>query len=105
MDYRITLTIARHGASEDAAEAALDSLLELYPECGPVVTQNTETGALALTIAVEATDPWAAGDLAGKIFAKSLDHAKLEVVPILDVSTTAIDPEHAQSDSWDLVRV
>ena len=105
MEYRISLTIAKHGYDGDAAEKALDAFLEFHPETGPVVTQNTATGGLTITIGLDATDPWAAGNLAGRILTDGLNGAHLEVVPILDVSITAVDPTDSPAEQarWNLV--
>lgn len=73
------MTIAEHGASDEAAEKCLDALLDLYPDSGPVVSQNTETGQLTLTVGFAATDPWAAANLGSRILSTSLNRAKLRV--------------------------
>jgi methenyltetrahydromethanopterin cyclohydrolase len=92
-DFRITITIAEHGFDSAAAERCIDSLDRLYAEVGPVVTQNVADGTMAITIAVTAADAWEAGKAAARIYAAALDDAQLRVTPVIDVHTTAVDPE------------
>ncbi len=93
------MTIAEHGFDSEAAERCLDAFDKLYPESGPVVTQNIQDGTLAITIAVSAPDPWEAGTLAGKIYAKSLNESALSVTQVTDVHTTIVTDREEESMS------
>ena len=93
MEFRMSVVIAEHGFSDDAAEACLDALLMLYPDAGPVVSQNTATGHLTITVGLDATDPWAASNLGAEILTNSLTRAALRSTTVLDVSVTAVDHE------------
>ncbi len=99
----MTMTIAEHGASDEAAEKCLDALLDLYPKSGPVVSQNTETGHLTLTVAVDATDPWAAANLGARILATSLDRAGLPVTLITDVTVTVVEHDDSTENVRELI--
>jgi hypothetical protein len=58
-----------------------------------VVSLDTKANTLFLTIAVEAIDPWAAANLAGTIYAESLNAAELPVAPVVDVQVTVVGDE------------
>lgn len=104
MEYRLTIMIANHGASDEAAEACLDALLKLYPETGPVVSQNVATGCLSLTVAVDATDPWAASNMGSHIFSESLNAAQLPLAPIVGVNVHVVDAgDYSSEDVRELV--
>jgi hypothetical protein len=92
-NFRLTVTIAEHGFSEESADRCFDAFDALYPEAGPVVSQNTKDGTLTVTIAVEATDPWAATNLGSEILAAGFDKAQLALTPVLDVCVTAVEYE------------
>ena len=92
MEYRLTITIAEHGNEADA-ERCLDAFLERHPETGPVVSIDPRTGTLSVTIAVDATDPWAASNLASRIWADGFNQSGLELTPIVDVSISAVEFE------------
>lgn len=96
----MTVTITEHGRSDELAERCLDALTKLYPETGPVVTQNTQTGHLTLTVGMDATDPWAATNLGGRIITESLNEARLPQSEVVDVCVTAV----AFDDSMENVR-
>lgn len=100
MEFRVSVTIADLGHSDEAAELCLDSLLALHPETGPVVSQNTANGQLTLTIAVDATDPWAATNLAAKVFTVCLNETGIPKKPVIDLTVTAA----AYDDSSENVR-
>lgn len=91
VEYRIAITIAEHGFSDDAADRCLDAFLSLYPDAGAVVSQNTSNGHLSVTIAVDATDPWAAVNLSATMFTTGLDTAKLPATSIIDVCVTQVE--------------
>jgi hypothetical protein len=99
----MAVTIAEHGASDEAAENCLDALLDLYPDSGPVVSQNTSTGNLTLTVSVEATDPWAAANLGSSILTKSLNRAHLRVTPVLDVNVTIVEHDDSTENIRELI--
>jgi len=103
VEYRITAVISHHGLSDEIAERCLDALLVRHPENGPVVSQNTETGELTLTIALEATDPWAAAKLASEVIGGTLDVLALPMTEILDVVVALADREPAPEDVRELV--
>ncbi len=92
-NFRVTVTIAEHGFSEESADRCFDAFNELYPEAGPVVSQNIKDGTLTVTIAVEATDPWAATNLGSEILGNGLEKAQLALSPVLAVCVTAVEYE------------
>ena len=92
-EYRLTMTIAEHGFSEDSAERCLDAFLKHHPEAGPVVSIDPASGTLSITVAVDATDPWAAGNLGAEILADGLNAAELDVTDIVRVDITAVEAE------------
>ena len=92
MEYRLTMTIADHG-NEGAAERCLDAFLLAHPETGPVVSIDPALLTLSVTIALEATDPWSAANLASAILADGLIESGLTVTPIVDVAITAVEFE------------
>jgi hypothetical protein len=104
LEYRLTMTIAEHGFSDEAAERCLDALLALHPETGPVVAQNTDSGHLTITIALDATDPWAATNLGAGILADSLTQAEVPVTPVLDLCVSAVDREDSTEDVRELIK-
>ena len=94
-EYRVTVSIADHGRSAEAAEAVLDSFVELYPECGPVVSQDLRTGFLSITLAFDATDPWAATNKAKDTFPRGLAHSRIEVAEVVSVEVTTVDEDES----------
>ncbi len=102
MEYRLTITIAEHG-NEEAAERCLDAFLTRHPETGPVVSINPSAGTLSVTIALDATDPWAAGNLASMIWASGLNQSGLAPAPIIDVAISAVEFEDGARRSRELV--
>lgn len=91
VEHRMTVTITEHGRSDEAAEKCLDALLDLYPDAGPVVSQNAETGYLTITVGLDATDPWAAANLGFPIVTNSLNRAKLRKTQVVDVNVSAVE--------------
>ncbi len=102
MEYRLTITIAGHG-NEEAAERCLDAFLTCHSETGPVVSINPSAGTLSVTIALDATDPWAAGNLASRIFATGLKQSELAPTPIIDVAISAVQFDDDSRRSRELV--
>lgn len=107
MEYRLTVTIAEHGASEEVAERILDALVEVHPETGPVVSQDLTDSTLTITVAIEATDPWTASTLGSRVVGGTLEHLDLPMTEVLDVCVSALDQNeraaHVHRDK--LVRV
>lgn len=107
MEYRLTVTVADHGASEEVAERVLDAFIDLHGETGPVVSQNLADSTLTITVAFDATDPWAANTLGSRIIGGTLDKIGLPKTEVLDVCITALDyePRAAHVHRGALVRV
>jgi hypothetical protein len=99
----MAVTVAEHGFSDDAADRCLDALLHLYPDSGPVVSQNTANGRLTLTIGLDATDPWAAAELGARILSESLNAAELPVTEVVDVHVEAVEHEDSTEDVRELI--
>lgn len=102
MEYRLTITIAGHG-DEEAAERCLDAFLAAHPETGPVVTIDPRVGTLSVTIALDATDPWAAGNLASRIWSDGLNGSGLTPAPIIDVAISAVELDDERERRRELV--
>lgn len=93
MEFRITVTIADHGFSDEAAERCYDAFADLHAQHGPVVDHNSETGELSVTVSLDATDPWAAANLGSRIIGSGLEASGLERTGIIDVCVTAVEPD------------
>jgi hypothetical protein len=103
VEYRVTVTIAEHGFSDEAAESALDALLEIAEAAGPVVSQDAESGEMRLTIALDADDAWTAAEQASSVFAEALDKTGLPVTEVIGVQVTAVEREDSTENVRELV--
>jgi len=89
-EYRITITMAGYGTSEDAADALLEAFLAKHPETGPVVSQNREADTISVTFVLKASGQehalklgqivWAEGGAASGLEPTRVVRAEIEPV-------------------------
>jgi hypothetical protein len=96
--FRITLTVTEHGVDPNNGELLLEALVAVAPHAGGVVSQNTETGALSATIAVEAPGIAEAAERAIPIFAKALGRAGLTPTDVLDIAASLLPADEYDSE-------
>ena len=94
--YRLTLTVSDHGRSPENGEIMLGAFATTHPEVGPVVSQNTETGSLTVTIAVAAADASEAVKEAIPIFLEGLVKSGLAPANTLEISAGPITSEEQE---------
>lgn len=94
--YRLTLTVSEHGHSPENGEILLHAYSTTHPEAGPVVSQNTETGSLSVTIAVQAADASEAVKEAMPIFVEGLAKSGLSPANTLEISAGPITSEEQE---------
>lgn len=78
MEHRITVTVAESGYDEANGERALEAFLRTAPETGPVVSQDTSTGTLAVTFALDAADAQDAYHRAEPVIVDGFANARLD---------------------------
>ena len=88
--FRLRLIMSDHGRDPDNGERFLEAFMKTHPEVGPVVSQNTETGRLVVTIAVDATGITDAVEKGVPIFIDGLDASGLTPSDVLDISVSSI---------------
>jgi hypothetical protein len=57
MEYRISITFAELGSSDDLTDRLLTVLLGEMPQVGPVISRDVSTGEMTVTVAVTSTQP------------------------------------------------
>lgn len=67
-EYRVRITMAGYGDSDDAAVALIEGLEATNGECGPVVSQNVTADTITATVALRAKDEENAVHLALNVF-------------------------------------
>lgn len=85
MEHRVTLTVADLGRSEEHVERVLDTFLERHPGVGPVVSANITTGALSVTISLDADDLEDAHRKAAGILAAGMVDAGADSAAVLRI--------------------
>jgi hypothetical protein len=88
--FRLRLSISDLGRDPENGERLLEALIKTHPEAGPVVSQNTQTGRLDVTIAVEGTDIAEALVIGVPIFVDGLGASKLAPSDVVDISASVI---------------
>lgn len=97
MDYRLHITtrsLAAHPDRDELGSAVLEGFEKRHRDKGPVVSQNTETGEVGVTIALDADSLPAATAAGFRIFAEGMIDAGF-----LGASIDHIDGEPAEADS------
>lgn len=94
--YRLTLTVSEHGHLPENGEILLRAFTTTHPEVGPVVSQNTETGSLSVTIALAAADASEAVKEAIPIFLEGLMKSGLSPANTLEISAGPITSEEQE---------
>jgi len=90
VEIRLRFTIAEHGRLPENGERVLDAFMEVAPESGPSVSQNTVSGALTITFAFDASDARDALDKAKDLFARGIDESGLDVTDVLDIEASVV---------------
>jgi len=97
--FRLRLIVAEYGHDPANGERFFDAFMATHPKAGPVVSQNTETGQLTVTIAVDASDITEAVERAIPIFSDGCNASGLPLTDVLDINATLI-----QADELDETR-
>lgn len=103
MELDISVTFAGIGFDPDDGDRALSALTVLAPDAGPVVSQNTKTGTLTLTMTFDVPDgspdvaATAAMEHAKAVVLRTLTDSGLEPTDVVDVDAhvAARDMERA----------
>jgi hypothetical protein len=93
MEYRVTIEIAEYGLVPENGERWLAAFMDAHPEVGPVVSQNTETGALAVTYSFDAPAWDEVATRAAEIFAESTNAAGLSATQVLSCHLELVPDE------------
>jgi hypothetical protein len=88
--FRLRLCISDFGRDPENGERFLAAFMRTHPEVGPVVSQNTQTGRLVVTIALDATGITDAVEKGVPIFVEGLDASELTPSGVLDISVSSI---------------
>jgi hypothetical protein len=93
MEFRLTVTVARHGRDLDNGERFLEGFIATHPETGPVVDQNLETGELSITFSFEAEDFREAAERGGAIFNDGANSSGLEPTDFISAQVSVVEPD------------
>lgn len=93
MEYRVTIEIAEYGHDPENGERWLAAFMDAHPEVGPVVSQNTETGALAVTYSFDAPTWDEVATKGAEIFVESGDAAGLPPTQVLSCHLELVPDE------------
>jgi hypothetical protein len=97
-EYRVRITMAGHGESDEAAAAFLDGFLETNPECGPVVSQDAAANTISVIVGLRAKNEENAVHLAAEVWAEGGIASGLEPGDIVRVEVErVVDQESADS--------
>jgi hypothetical protein len=88
--FRLRLCISEFGRDPENGERFLEAFMKVHPEVGPVVSQNTKTGRLVVTITVDARGITDAVEKGVPIFIDGLDASKFTPSDALDISVSSI---------------
>ena len=88
--FRLRLSISDLGRDPENGERLLEAFVKTHPEAGPVVSQNTQTGRLDVTIGVEGRDITDALAKGVPILVDGLAASKLPPSDVLDLSASLI---------------
>jgi len=93
MEYRVRITLRKLGHSEADTERVLDAWLATHPEVGPMVSSDTRTGELSITLALEAEDARNAYERSTPLFLESMDAAGVALTPAVGLEVVAVEAE------------
>lgn len=82
------MTIAEHGHEPTNGERVMAGFMKVFPEGGPSVSQNTETGTLTILFSLDAEDAREAVGRALDIFGSAMAETDLEPTAVLDVEAS-----------------
>lgn len=88
MEYQLTFEVSQHGHDPENGERFLSAFMEMHPETGPAVMQNTETGTLTVMFSFVAED---FNDVAHRATAIFADGAAATGLPVTEVISAHID--------------
>lgn len=89
-EYRVRITMAGYGDSDDAAVAFLDGLIATNPECGPVISQNSAEDTITITLGLRAKDEENAVHLAFNVWVEGGMASGLEPGEIIRVEAERV---------------
>ena len=95
MEFRTTITLAELGYDEANGGRVLEGFEKAHHEVGAVVSQNIETGTLAITFSLDAASAEEAWEIGARLFADGVDAfaARAANAEIIDIHVTAITAE------------
>jgi glycerol-3-phosphate dehydrogenase len=105
-EYRLTVTVAKHGArevAEDRMERLLDAFHETHPEVGAVVGANYHLDRLDVTFSLDAESAKEANDRGAEIFAEAYVKSDLEVTKIIEINCVEVGEASAEEADAKLV--
>lgn len=98
MEYRVTIEIAEYGHDPENGERWLTAFMEAHPEVGPAVSQNTATGALAVTYSFESPSWEGVAFKAAEIFAESGNAAGFSASEVLSCHLELVPAEETADE-------
>jgi hypothetical protein len=105
-EYRLTVTVAKHGArevAEDRMERLLEAFHEKHPEVGAVVGANYHLDRLDVTFSIDAESAGEANDQGIEIFKDGYLASGLEVTKIIEINCVEVGEASADEADAELV--
>jgi hypothetical protein len=87
------MTVSEHGFLPENGERFLEGFVETHPEVGPVVSQNTQTGSLSVTISFDAEDIGEAAVRGTQIFIDGAEASGLEPPDEIEITASVATAE------------
>jgi hypothetical protein len=104
-DYRLTITVRKHG-HRDVAEESMENLLgafeDLHPEVGAVIGANYHLGRLDATFSVQAEHAQEASTRGYEIFAEAMEAAQLTPMEIIEINAVCVGQTTAEEADREL---
>jgi hypothetical protein len=92
-EYRFHITLAEGGRDPANGERLLDAFMDVHPEVGPSVSQDTVAGTLSITFSLDATDANDAIDLGRPIFARGTSASGLPSAQVVGMEISLVPAE------------
>ena len=102
VEFRLTVTIARHGHDLANGDRFLRGFTVTHPEVGAVADQNTQTGELSVTFSFDADGFTDAAQIGARIFQDGAKASGLEPTELVDACFSVVTPERDEEDVREL---
>ncbi len=94
--YRVTITMSGYGSDEEAASKLLKGHLQLHPDVGPTVSQDSEEDTIAVTVTVAGAAQYDALDVASEIWVVGGEMSGLRAGEILKAEVVRLRGKEAE---------